>query len=689
MPQASAGNSRRQNLPQQIRSAAVAPSTFNADTNSVQVCWTAGGVVRRYDWMSDTVYDESLVVDSDAVNMSRFNAGSVQVLDGHNTYSGVSSILGIADRGWLENGQGMAEIRLSQRPELAGVVTDIRAGIIRDISFGYSVERYAITRAQDRTDGGNVDLWEAVAWTPQEISFVPVPADPGAGTRNAPNQFPCEFTRAAAQPQPEQDMPQATQTGGTTTTAAAEETTRAAPTTVQPTSDAAEQTRALEQARAAEVQRSADITELCERHGTANLAAGLIRGGSTIEAARAAVLDEIGKRDLASGGHVNVRGIRTERDEMQTRYAGIEEAIINRCDPRQTLTDNGKQYRGMSLLEIGRDWMELNGVNTRGMDRMKLAGSMLRFTSPIAAQRRDAPGMLSTSDFANILANVANKRLRMGYDENPGTFMRWARHAPNLPDFKQTSVIQLGAMPDLLKVNEAGEIKYGSFGDAAEKYNLLTYGRIVSLTRQAIVNDDLRAFDRVVAGFGAASARLENRTVYAILTANAAMADSIALFEASTHKNLATTTASVLQATSLVTMRTAMRVQKGLQSEELNLAPAFLIVPAALEQTAYQYTSTQYVPTKVTDINEFRATGRTALEPIVEPVLDGNSSTAWYAIASNSQVDTVEYAYLDGAEGPVMDSEVGFEVDGVSFKCRLDFAAKAIDYRGMYKAAGV
>ena len=58
-------------------------------------------------------------------------------------------------------------------------------GIIRDVSFGYSVERYEVTPADKRADGGTLPLWRAVRWTPQEISFVPVPADPHAGTRSA------------------------------------------------------------------------------------------------------------------------------------------------------------------------------------------------------------------------------------------------------------------------------------------------------------------------------------------------------------------------------------------------------------------------------------------------------------------------------------------------------------------------
>jgi hypothetical protein len=131
-----------------------------------------------------------------------------------------------------------------------------------------------------------------------------------------------------------------------------------------------------------------------------------------------------------------------------------------------------------------------------------------------------------------------------------------------------------------------------------------------------------------------------------------------------------------------------MRKMKGAQNEELNLAPAYLVVPAALEQTAYNLTSANFVPATATTQNEFRAGGRTAVEPVVEPILDATSATAWYAVASSGAVDTVEYCYLDGAEGPVVETKPGWEVDGVEMKCRLDFAAKAIDNKGLHKSAG-
>jgi hypothetical protein len=76
------------------------------------------------------------------------------------------------------------------------------------------------------------------------------------------------------------------------------------------------------------------------------------------------------------------------------------------------------------------------------------------------------------------------------------------------------------------------------------------------------------------------------------------------------------------------------------------------------------------------------------LAPISEPRLDAASETAWYLAASPNQIDTIEYAYLEGQQGAYIETRNGFDVDGVEIKCRLDFGAKAIDWRGLYKNPG-
>lgn len=684
----------------EVRSFVRAQETDSASSPlaTAELVFTTGAAVLRYDYWRERAYYEVLSTEPGAIRLGRLERGA-PLLDSHMSWS-LSAMLGVVDSPSIADGRGACRATFSRRDEVAGTVQDVEDGVVRNVSVGYA--RHRIQMEPPEEDGGTW-TYRVIDWEPLEVSLVGIPADADAQVvRSSSAQlhtdgsaglrtFTCQFidadqrsastqlptavstTNAASLNQLEtRSMPQ--QNGGQTANNVTQSAGGAA--TVQRSSEPSVTPVANDPVQA-ERTRSADILALCQRHGQERLATDLIARGNSIEQAREAILNTQAGAD--SSGQRNVGTVQTVRDEMQVRMAGIEQVIMARIDSRVQIDDNGRRFRGMSLLEIGREFLEAHGQNVRGLDRLALATRMLNFRSG---------GQMGTSDFSSLFANIANKRLRNTYEENPGTYTRWARRAPNAPDFKSMSVVQISGAPDLLKVNEAGEFTYGKFTDGAETYGLVTYGRIVSLTRQAIINDDLRAFERLVAAFGSAAARLENRLVYSQLTGNPKMSDGVDLFHA-THGNLLAGAASALQFSALVSGRSAMRLQKGLSGEELNLAPSTLIVPSALEQTAYQLTSSNYVPAKATDVNEFRSGGRTSLEPVVEPILDAVSSTGWYLMSNNSQIDTVEYCYLDGAEGPVIESEMGFEVDGVSYKCRLDFAAKAVDHRGMLNAKGV
>lgn len=648
---------------------------------------STGAPVRRYDWFRERYYDEQLVVAEGAVRLGRVARGA-PLLNTHSAWD-LEDVLGVLLEPEIIEGRVECNATFSRRDSVAGYVQDVADEIIRNVSVGYARKRVEMVAPAEE---GGVWTYRVVDWEIYEGSLVPIPADMdsqvvrsagNAHSADAHDQtkrlrtFECEFIEIRSTPAV--GNPATTQKGSAMT----EEELRA-----QREREAAAESQRLaaeEANRRAATQaasntadtltRAADITDLCVRHGVPKLAAELIRTGKTLADAQSAVLNARAAADEAGGQQRNVR-IETVGDEAEVRLAGMEEAIHSRVDPKVKVTDNGRQYRGLSLLEMGREILEARGINTRGLTRMDLASKMLTVRSP---------GMHTTSDFASIFSNVASKRLRQAYTQQPSSYQMWARRAPSLPDFKTVTIAALSGAPELLQVNEHGEFKYGTLTDGAETYRLLTYGRIVAMTRQAIINDDLRAFDRLVSAFGDSANRLENRLVYSELTTNAAMADGVALFHA-THGNLGSGAISVA---SLAAGRAAMRIQKGMSSEQLNTIPKYLIVPAALEGIAYQYTSANYTPTAQTGINEFAAGGRTALTVIVEPLLDAVSTAVWYLATDNGSVDTVEYAFLEGEEGPVIETEVGFEVDGTSWKCREDFAAKATDYRGLYKSTGV
>lgn len=127
-----------------------------------------------------------------------------------------------------------------------------------------------------------------------------------------------------------------------------------------------------------------------------------------------------------------------------------------------------------------------------------------------------------------------------------------------------------------------------------------------------------------------------------------------------------------------------MRLQKTPKNVVMNLTPKFLIVPAQIENVGWQYTTPEYNAATAATVNPFRG----QLQLIVEPRLDASSGTAWYMAADSNMVDTIEYCYLEGQNGVYIETRQGFDVDGMEIKARLDFAAKAIDYRGLYKNVG-
>lgn len=683
-------------LPAQQRDASFRPGTFNEADNTVEIVISAGARVRRTDWWSGNRYDEELVVSAESVDLSRVEAGAVQVLDNHRVYGGVESVLGVVTKAWFEGDQLIGTVRLSSDPAKAGAVGDIKAGVLRATSVGYTVQRYEVTEAEAREDGGSGELWRATRWMPQEVSFVTVPADPAAGTRGLPGNAastatntpaasdrataaPCEFvTRGAATSSPkEPPMSQDKKAPATSDAAQQPVAERQAAAPAAAPAAAAPAAAAPQPVQTFQADRAAEIAELCTRHGVAHMAADLLRRGADLPTAKDAILTAIATRDAAAGGHQNTR-VETVRDETETRMAGMQQALLARLDPSVKLDDNGRHYRGLSLLDMGREHLEACGVQTRGMHRMELAAQVFSMRSA---------GYHTSSDFGALFTNVADRRLARAYTAYPATYTAWARQGASLSDFKPVEIVGMGSGVDLLKVNEHGEFKYGTFDGSLERYQLATFGRIIAITRQALINDDLRSFDRAVELFGTSAKRLENSLVYNQLTSNAAMGDGKPLFHAD-HGNLLTGAGSALSVDGLKAARKAMRGQKNKEGQPISVSPKYLIVPAELESLAYQLTSSAYTPVKLEDVNDFRAGGRTPLEVIVDPLLDVASTTAWYLASDSAVIDTVEYAYLEGANGPQTETRVGFEVDGTEVKCRLDFAAKALDWRGIVKANG-
>ena len=655
------------NLPLQMRQASLAAPDA-ADSRVFDVIFTTGATVRRYSFLNDEIYDEELVVGKSNVRLERLNGGA-PVLDTHDDLS-LDSVIGVVMTGSarIDGGVGKAQIKIDDGAESESILRKIRDGIIRNVSVGYRVHKYEVIR-----EDGKVPIYRAVDWEPYEISLVPIPADAGASIRKSSRSFPCEVmqpqpmenkTMTDIETTPQEPTPVETPANPAAVPSVApqpDEQTTETPTTPEDGVQA-------ERSRVLEIQKITRAAKLSE-----NLALRMINDGTPIKKARKVVLDELARKGNEAGEirpHITI-----VRDEMDSVRAMAENALLHRHSPQlYKLDDGAREYRGMTLMEIGRDILKRRGVDTRGLSKSEVAGSMLGLET--------RGGLHSTSDFANIVLNVANKTLRQAYEAAPQTFKPFARQV-TAPDFKTIARIQLGDAPTLDKINESGEFKRGTVSDGKEQYALATYGKVVGINRQTIINDDLGAFTRLPEMFGRAAADLQSDTVWSIITSNPAMGDGTTLFHAN-HANLSGAAAAINVA-SLGEARAGMRKQKGLNGRFINIMAKYLIVPAAIETVAEQYvTQTNIIYTKNSDYNPFA----NKLQVIAEPRLDASSLISWYLAADPSQIDTVEYCFLEGQEGVYLESRLGFDVDGLELKARLDFAAKAIDWRGFWKNPG-
>lgn len=497
---------------------------------------------------------------------------------------------------------------------------DIKEGVITNVSVGYEPVEH---RDDANVEGQRVRT--ITRWALHEVSLVAVGADPTAKVRSG-------------------TMP-------TTTTAAVPPSTTQDPPALEGRAAINTEIRAL-----------ADTFELPEDWSN-----GLIDREATVEDARGAALETLRTRANRPSPIPRVTQTGPSSDDPEVFATRAAEALYtSRVNLRHEISDAAKQYTTMTTLDMARECLRLRGGSTTGLDAATTITRALH----------------TTSDFPAIFADTANRVLRTSYQAAPAVLKQVARQA-TAKDFRAKTLVQLGEAPTLEKVNEHGEYKSGTMAEATESYAIDTFGRIVGLTRKAIINDDLSAFTDLSGKLGLAAADFEASFLVDLVTKNSGvgplMEDGENVFTTE-HNNVAASGAA-LDADTLASARLAMRRQTGLSGRPIAVAPKYLLVPPELETTAEKVLAA-INPANTDDVNPFSG----KLELLVEARL--TDTGRWYVAADPAQVEGLEYSYLTGAEGPQIEQRAGFEVDGLEVKIRLDFGAAFLDWRGWYTNAG-
>lgn len=167
--------------------AAITPQTANDETREVEVCFASDADVPMWSWEEGRIL-ESLSLEDGAMDEIRLNSGA-PLLDSHDTYSGLSSILGkvVENSVRREGGKAYCKIRFSNRDSVKDIWQDVKDGIIRNLSVGYNVTKSMFTGEVD-----GIKRFVATQWQPFEVSLVSVPADYRATVREKARKYEME-----------------------------------------------------------------------------------------------------------------------------------------------------------------------------------------------------------------------------------------------------------------------------------------------------------------------------------------------------------------------------------------------------------------------------------------------------------------------------------------------------------------
>jgi len=405
----------------------------------------------------------------------------------------------------------------------------------------------------------------------------------------------------------------------------------------------------------AERERVREIMEMCRKFGIDS--GPHIESGATVDQVRASILEELAARPKVASAHVEV----DETDKFRS-------AIVDGMAYRAGLTGgSANEFAGMGLSLIADRCLARVGDMRRG-NSLEWAGRAM-----------------STSDFQYACGAIANKSVMEGWNEAPETWREWCGIG-SAPDFKVQTMIGLGAFANLPALAQDEEYKFSERLEEAQTMQIGTFGMMHALTRQTIINDDLGLFSDTMRELGAAARRTVAALPYAVLTANAKLTDGKELFHTAAHKN--TGTDGAISVDTLNEAELKMSQHKDVSgNKRLGISPRFLIAPMALKGHVRQFFATQLIGGEANQPNLYNPYfNGGGLTPIFEHALDDHDPKQWYLAAQKGR--TVKVYFLNGVQAPYLESRDGWNRDGVEWKVRIDAAAAAVDYRGLFRNAG-
>jgi hypothetical protein len=295
-----------------------------------------------------------------------------------------------------------------------------------------------------------------------------------------------------------------------------------------------------------------------------------------------------------------------------------------------------------------------------------------------------AQSAFSTINLPGIVGNVANKILLQAFVDVDATYEKVADQA-DFENFHLHSIYRLDHLGEFAIVPRDGEIKHGRLDQTAYTNKLETYGQIISLNRQDIVNDDIQAFRSLTSQLARKARISVERALYSQINE---VVDSF--FSLANGNRLTTTPLDIVGVGAAEAALLSMADAGG---DPIYAAPRYVLVPPQLKavadmifvsDTIMQLSSTSKIPTA----NVFKGRFEVLSSPFLSSAsIPGSSAGAWYLLANPDVLPSFQVCYLSGRRSPWIEtSDTKFSLLGMSMRAIFDFGVARLDPRGAVKA---
>lgn len=623
--------------------------------DQINLIWSTGYKGLRSDF--DGSFYEELEMTSEACDLSRLNSGA-PFLNQHT--QNTTDTLGVVTEARIENGIGTATIRLSKRPELQGIIEDIKAGILRNISVGYKVLQYTDISSR----GDSVRTYKATNWQPLEISLVAVGFDPFAQVLRSDSETNeveiIEQQKIRTSPMTLEELQAKLDAGESLTP---EEQT-------QYDKLIAEKVAAEEQAKAASEAHRKEAEETLKRQAVEEFKE---RSNSILTATKAAGFDEAFATELIAR-NISVQDATIEifkkletknnksneqvkEQRQMSKNQQLEQALLNRINARKFECDSNNPFKGATLMNIAENVVERRAGET---------------------DMKFAERAVASADLANLLSNVSNKALA----EDPSVQYSYSKLAEEiqLRDFKATPIVRMSASGLTAKSSETGEYTDTSLVDSGETITLQDLGAIFKISFKALMNDDLGVLTKLPQKADQMGGRSIETQLYAVLNTNGNMADGKALFHVD-HANIITggTAPSVAALDSAQQKMSAFTDGSG---NPLDLTIKYIVVPPS-QALAAQKVAAEITAGTSADVNPFGGKVEVIVSSRISQV---GGKDAWFVMADPAEYAALVYGVMQGqGDKPEVAVEEDFNSKNMKVRITQPSAAAAASYKGIVR----